>query len=106
MNLHFENLISQKVSSVQRDTEALTVVFGDAYVLAVFNRLDLEDTSNHAETDASLIVGKMLLSIQQCSESTAFDFEGSQLDIELRDAAWTGPEAAVLYERGVPVVVW
>ena len=106
MNQMLDNLMGAKVSFSMRDDKALMVVFERDYSLAIFNHWCLKNAKNEIGSDSMLIKGKMLSSLKQCAEFTSLNFEGIELSVDLRDFAWEGPEAMVLYKRGVPLVVW
>ena len=98
--------MGSKVSFAMREDDALMVVFERDYALAIFNHWCLKNARNEIGSNSLLIKGKVLSSFNEGHEFRSLNFEDMELSIDLRDFACEGPEAMVLYKRGVPMAVW
>jgi hypothetical protein len=106
MNQQLQDLMGAKVSFAMRDDAALMVVFEQDYALAVFNHWCLKNAKNEIGSDSLLIKGKTFSSFKEGRDFRSLNFEDMELSIDLREFAWEGPQAMVLYKRGVPMMVW
>lgn len=105
MNEFLKHLKSAKVLKAKRTEEALTLEFSAERSLVVHNKWTIFKAKNSSPRDLSLLSGRVLTDIVEEPHAICFNLDGLLLQVDLSDEAWVGPEAAVLYERDIPLVV-
>lgn len=113
---HIQKLIGQKVISVSHELSAtapfnarhkpaqvdlvLQIRF-EHYILNIYNRhytVGLVNISN--------LVGLQLSNITQSDSELKLSFDGRQINIDLSDSGFTGPESIALYGPDNLIEVW
>jgi hypothetical protein len=84
--------------------DGLHLGFVDGSSLSIFNSVSW---AGPASTQLSAINGRCVTEAREQGESARLVFDdGSILQVDLRNSAYTGPEAMVLRIAGQPIVVW
>jgi hypothetical protein len=82
----------------------LHLQFVDGSSLSILNSLSW---SGPASVQLSAINGRCVTEAREQEESARLVFDdGSVLEVDLRDSAFSGPEAMVLRIPGEPIIVW
>lgn len=105
MNEFLKRLKGKKVLQARRTGETLALEFSAERYLVVHNKWTICEAKNSSSDDISLLRGRVLTDVAEEPQGICFNLEGLLFQIDLGDEAWAGPEAVVLYERDVPVVV-
>ena len=97
----FERLVGQDVIEVQATERELALRFSDRSWLTIWNAYDIGDGT------AASLLGRVLLKFDSAGGQEVLSFAGGAvLTVDLRDEAWTGPEAMMLTRDGLPTVIW
>jgi hypothetical protein len=93
-----------KVSGARLITGDAGISFANGATLAIYNRFTLTGIS---PSDAKLLIGKATSNIQEDPHTISIEFENQiAIRIDMRDGAYTGPEAMELCFPGEPVAIW
>ncbi|MGD0959772.1 MAG: hypothetical protein ABSB19_08200 [Methylomonas sp.] len=101
-----------KLSDIRRlKVVDISIVPGDAGIrfekgisLAIYNNFEINGLK---KSDANNLIGIMLTDVYEDKNTIILNFENDvSLQIDLRDEAYTGPEALELWVPGKPIVVW
>jgi hypothetical protein len=111
MNEKLLQLVGATVLQADLEQSILKLRLSDDRFLVITNRCLLENSALDswpvAAQDLASILDQSVTAVSDLGDSFKLSFDnGKILNIDLQDEAWTGPEAAVLYEGSVPVVVW
>lgn len=78
--------------------------FENGISLAIYNRYELV---GFVSGDAPQLIGNIVTQVDEDADTTTIRFENNwALLIDLRDGAYTGPEAMQLRVPGEPIVIW
>ena len=78
--------------------------FENGISLAIYNKFVLVGI---ALGDAKLLIGKVVADVDEREHIITIKFENSMaIKIDMRDEAYTGPEAMQLRVPGEPIVIW
>lgn len=80
------------------------ISFENGTNLSIYNRFELEGFNLE---DVHLLVGSFITDVQECEEIILICFRNNlKLRIDMRDEAYTGPEALQLCVPGEPIIIW
>ncbi len=80
------------------------ISFEKGISLAVYNRFELVGFTSR---DTQLLIGNGVTDVEEDVNTTTIRFEnGWVLRVDMRDGAYTGPEAMQLRVPGDPIVIW
>lgn len=97
-------ILGLKVTDALLSESDAGISFEGEISLVIYNRYELEGFSSN---DAQWLVGKMVTHVDEATDTTTIRFENDLvLRIDMRDEAYTGPEAMQLLVPGEPTVVW
>ena len=99
-----DSLIGAIVRACQLDTGSLNLSF-DSVRLVVHNKWEVR-RADGGKADQSELIGAVVTNLQTSDAALRVEFGSIVLDVDLSEGAWLGPEAAVLYVDGRPVVAW
>ncbi|MDR3324038.1 MAG: hypothetical protein LBS89_07540 [Zoogloeaceae bacterium] len=97
-------LLNLKIVHMDSTAEMTGIRFEQGIHLAIYNRLHWQGI---APDKISLLTGKRIVKLLENEKRIILSFEGgASLEIDMQDAAQTGPEAMQLDIPGQPLVVW
>jgi hypothetical protein len=104
MNSRLKILVGRSLRSVVQIHDYSQLYFDHGAVLNIYNTFSVVGTSGDGvEGLVGTVVGKVV----EDREKAVLTFgTGAQISIDLRDAAYRGPEAMELIVPGEPTVVW
>lgn len=103
MDSHLQQLVGREVTSVLSDG-SLHLRFDDGSVLAIFNS---RSWTGRTGSEGSWPPGCRCLEVAVSPSDATLRFDdGATLTIDLRDNAFSGPEAMVFSVPDGPIVVW
>lgn len=80
------------------------ICFENGASLAIYNKYELVGVGGG---DGQLLIGKTVTDVDESVDVTTIKFENNTaLRIDMRDEAYTGPEALQLRVPGKPIMVW
>lgn len=80
------------------------IMFENGISLAIYNRYELE---GFVLSDAHRLTGNVVTHVDEGSDTTTIRFENNwALRVDMREEAYTGPEAMQLRAPGEPIVIW
>lgn len=80
------------------------ISFENGISLAIYNRYELV---GFVLNDTQLLIGNIVTHVEEGTDTTTIRFENNlALRIDMRDEAYTGPEAMQLRVPGEPIVIW
>lgn len=80
------------------------ICFENGVSLAIYNKYKLVGIG---VSDEKLLVGSIVIDVDESTDATTIMFENnSALRIDMRDEAYTGPEALQLRVPGEPIMIW
>lgn len=78
--------------------------FENGISLAIYNRFELV---GFASSDAELLIGNVVTELDDGANMIRIRFDNNwMIQIDMRDEAYTGPEAMQLRVPGEPIVIW
>lgn len=93
-----------RVVDVVMSKEGIGISFENGIILVIYNRFELEGFDL---SDASLLRGNEIADVDEDSNVITIRFKNNwALRIDMRDEAYTGPEAMQLRIPGEPIVIW
>ncbi|WP_341922212.1 hypothetical protein [Polaromonas sp. YR568] len=92
------------VRGSELNDDSLNLSF-DSVRLVVHNKWDMRRAAG-GKVHHSDLVGAAITNLLTSDAEIRFEFGPIALYVDLSASAWSGPEAAVLYVNGVPVVAW
>jgi len=99
-----EALVGRSIRSVVEIHDYVQLHFNLGIVLNIYNPFQVEGT-NDLGLDA--LVGATTTQVIERVEEVVLRFgTGAVISIDLREAAYTGPEAMLLRVPGGPIIVW
>ena len=104
MTNHFDSLKGAIVQACQLDAGSLNLSF-DSLRLVVHNKWEVR-RADGGKADESALIGAVVTNLLTSDAALRVEFGSIILDVDLSASAWSGPEAAVLYVHGRPVVAW
>ncbi len=80
------------------------ISFENGISLAIYNRYELV---GFVLSDVQRLIGNIVTHVDEGADTTTIRFENNwALQIDMRDEAYTGPEAMQLRVPGEPIVIW
>jgi hypothetical protein len=104
MNTYLEALKGATVQSCQIDAGSVILGF-DSQRLVVHNRWEVRGADG-SKADQSVLVGTVVTDLAASDTVLRVEFGPNVLNVDFSESAWSGPEAAVFYKDGRPVVAW
>jgi len=102
MTSKLDALVGMAVTEVLKVHDYVQLLFEKDISLNIYNALRLYNGD-----DLRALNGAMLLTVEEKPDTLIFSFSnGKRLDVNLCDAAYSGPEALELNVPGQPTVVW
>jgi len=107
--IKYENAASQKPQGVDPYSgrtlpNSVGLHFEAGIRLIIYNKYAL---SGPIYDDGTIVIGSTVNQIDECSEFITICFEdASSIKIDMRDEAYSGPEAMQLNVPGEPIVIW
>ncbi|MCY1293139.1 hypothetical protein D3C80_1213540 [compost metagenome] len=99
-----QTLCGLKVSGARLVAGKAGISFENGTTLAIFNRFTL---TGIAPADAGLLVGEAVSGICEAPNTISIEFGSrASIRIDMRDNAYTGPEAMELCSPGEPIAIW
>ncbi|MCY1304693.1 hypothetical protein D9M70_544560 [compost metagenome] len=99
-----QTISSLKVSEATFTTGAAEISFENGATLVIYNRFTLTGIS---PAEAKSLIGKTVSHIDDSPQAISIEFEKRIIiKIDMRDNAYTGPEAMELSVPGEPVAIW
>lgn len=93
-----------KVTDAAFDTDGAGLAFDNGTTLAIYNRFELDGISTDRVSD---LIGSSVSDVTEGANTITIEFEGRfAIRIDMRDAAYHGPEAMQLRVPGEPIVIW
>lgn len=93
-----------KVADVVLTIGDAGVSFENGISLAIYNKIEL---MGFALGDAHILIGKAVVDVEEGKHSITIKFENNfAIQIDMREEAYTGPEAIQLRVPGKPIVIW
>lgn len=105
MTKKMDQLIGALLLDFQIDGNSLNLKFDAARRLVIHNSWKIYDAEGR-ETNGAAVVSKAVTNIQSSGTKFCLEFDQFELIVDLSASAWTGPEAAVLYENSRPLMAW
>lgn len=93
-----------RVQSCERDGDSLVLTFA-AQRLIVHNQWEIRHQSR-MHLDCFDLIGVTVNNVATSDTELILECGEVSVWVDLTPTAWSGPEAAVLYSEGHPVVVW
>lgn len=104
MTQYVDALKGARIQSCERNGDSLVLTFATQR-LVIHNRWKTLSQSR-GSLDCSDLIGVVLSNITTSDTEIFLDCGEVSVLVDLSSTAWSGPEAAVLYSEGHPVVVW
>jgi hypothetical protein len=93
-----------KVSGARLITGDAGISFENGATLAIYNRFTLTGIS---PSDSKQLIGKAASKIHEAPHTISIEFENQMaIRVDMRDGAYTGPEAMELCLPGEPIAIW
>lgn len=104
MSSRLEGLVGRCVRRVDQIHDYVQLHCDLGVTLSIFNLFAARGTD---EAGLDALVGMTITQVSESPESAVIQFgTGATVSIDLRDAAYHGPEAMTLIVPGEPIVVW
>jgi hypothetical protein len=104
MTNHLDALKGAIVQSCQLDAGSVILGF-DSRRLVVHNRWEVRGADG-GKVDESVLIGAVVTNLVASDTVLRVEFGPIVLNVDFSASAWAGPEAAVFYVDGRPVVAW
>ena len=92
------------VQSCRLDAGSMIIGF-DSHRLVVHNKWEVRGADG-SKADESVLVGAVVTNLVASDTALHVEFGPIVLNVDFSASAWSGPEAAVFYIDGRPVVAW
>lgn len=88
---------TQIIESAQIDDEEIALRLANGWAISIYNATSLHVRNEAKTVEHSLVVNARIVAIESADDSLTFALDNSStLIVDLRDAAYHGPEAVVL----------
>ena len=105
MQKNYVDLLKKAVlRSYEVDAGSLVLNFG-SMKLIVHNKWDIK-ARDGSTADLSMLDDTKVVDVLTSDTALRIEFSMVVVNVDLSASAWSGPEAAVLYAEGQPVVAW
>jgi hypothetical protein len=98
-------IVGLHVQSAHDNEGSLHLGFEADVALVIHNKYNLHPRMTTTDLPSS-ILGRKVTGVRIDADSLEISMGGIALLVDLKSEAWSGPEAAVLYEGEIPLVVW
>lgn len=104
-------IIGSTICDIKINGDSLEMIFNAGKSLSIFNSWTLQLRNSNITTvdqvEVLNLIGQAVSTFETFTDSIEIGFDSNLFfSIGLKDESWNGPEAAVLYEGDVPVIVW
>lgn len=97
-------LCGLKIADAVLTESEVGIGFENGVSLAIYNSYELD---GFVLTDAQRLIGNIVTHVDEGADTTTIRFENNwALRVNMRDEAYTGPEAMQLRVPGKPTVIW
>ena len=93
----------RRVTAAQVVHDYVQLAFGEEITISIYNEVQMKPAS----LQVGEFVGKVVTFADESPELISIKFvDGSEIAVDLRPAAYRGPEALQLNRAGQPIVIW
>ncbi|MGN3967535.1 hypothetical protein ACS0ZG_37655 [Burkholderia gladioli] len=97
-------LLGKTVVDFDLTSQDAGFLFEGGITLNIYNKFSVKSVG---EQNEKMLVGAVVVNIEETKESVLLEFDvGEKIEVDLKDCAYTSPEAMQLRVPGRPVVIW